>query len=182
MSLSERIRPDCIFLDLQAHDKREALQEVLCHLSELKLIKRENVNRILRDLMNREELGSTGIGGGVAVAHTMSNYQCFAMARCKHGIDWAALDEQPVKLFFLTTSGANMSGSTMEHLVSVSRLVRNKNALDRLMRAPDSDTILEILTAWDRGEIPEPESEQNSEIARRNENSLINKFFEWLLS
>jgi mannitol/fructose-specific phosphotransferase system IIA component (Ntr-type) len=125
-----------IFLpDLQARDRDAALAEMVGAFRAQGVLR--DPGTVLRQLRDREALGSTGIGKGVALPHARSlavNRAHVVFARCQRGIDWSAPDGQPVQLLFLmlapdTAPWHKHYLELLAHLANVVRLARNRQKL-----------------------------------------------------
>jgi PTS system fructose-specific IIA component/PTS system nitrogen regulatory IIA component len=102
--------------------------------------------------MSREELGSTGIGKGVAVPHAKHESVeglVAAFGRSAAGVEFAALDGQPVQLIFLLLSSKDVSGQHLEALARVARLVRDDKFCRFLREAKDRGELAELLQEAD---------------------------------
>jgi PTS system nitrogen regulatory IIA component len=103
--------------------------------------------------MDREELGSTGIGSGVAVPHAkhdaITDLVC-AFGRSKKGINFDALDGEPVYVVFLLLSSKSASGAHLEALAFISRLVRDDKYVRFLRDAKDIRDIRDLLSEADQ--------------------------------
>jgi PTS system nitrogen regulatory IIA component len=112
MNIKEFLSPSDTLVDIRASDKTRLLQE-LCHRAAATL--NLAVERISAEILKREELGSTGTGGGVAVPHARIqglNRSFGILARLNKPIDFEAIDGRPVDLVFLLLLPANSSGRT----------------------------------------------------------------------
>ena len=95
MKLSDFVVGDAILVDLQATGKEEAIREMVRSLNQAGRLAEADMDGVARAILGREELGSTGIGQGVAVPHTRHptvNRLLGTVALSKHGVDFAALD------------------------------------------------------------------------------------------
>ena len=124
MRLSERFTEKCIIIDSQKSDKKELLEEMvtlLCKAHEI-----ENRDGILKAVLGREEKMSTGIGCGLAVPHGKVDFldkMCVAACSVKRGIDFEAIDKEPVYLLFLIISPSNTTGPHIRALSAISRIM-----------------------------------------------------------
>lgn len=145
MQFLNLLKPDHVMLDIKARKKKEIIETML----EL-LVKTENIpNRakLLEELLEREELSSTGIGDGIAIPHRLSdnvNETMMVFGRSVEGLEFKAVDKKPVHLFFLVVGNKN---SAMEHLrvlSKLSRLLHDGTFRDKLMTAGSAEEIIEV--------------------------------------
>jgi len=147
MNLSDLLAPDGIVPSLKAKSKKQALQELAGRAAEITGL---DVRDIFETLLQRERLGSTGLGHGIAIPHVkfpdLNEIVCL-FARVPEPIDFDALDDEPVDLIFLLLAPEHASGDHLKALARVSRLVREPKMLERLRGAPDTAALREILTS-----------------------------------
>jgi PTS system fructose-specific IIA component/PTS system nitrogen regulatory IIA component len=153
MKLSEIIPDGAISEDLQATAKEDVIKEMVSTLVAAGKIQESVSKKIVKALMDREELGSTGIGSGVAVPHAkhdaITDLVC-AFGRSKKGINFDALDGEPVYVVFLLLSSKSASGAHLEALAFISRLVRDDKYVRFLRDAKDIRDIRELLAEADQ--------------------------------
>jgi len=153
MKLSEIIPEGGICDDVQATEKEEVIRELVGTLVSAGRIQESVSKKIVKALMDREELGSTGIGSGVAVPHAkhdaISDLVC-AFGRSKKGISFDALDGEPVHVVFLLLSSKSASGAHLEALAFISRLVRDDKFVRFLRESKDVAEIRELLAEADQ--------------------------------
>jgi len=132
---------------LSSQDKEEVLRE-LCDI----LVKNGEVkdgDAIYEAVINREKLGSTGIGDHVAIPHAKSvgvDSLVAAFGVSKKGIEYYAVDDKPVRLVFLLLASENSTGAHLKALARVSRLLRNKAVCEKLRGTDQSDALYALLT------------------------------------
>jgi fructose-specific phosphotransferase system IIA component len=146
--ITDYITLDMISLDLKAKNKKEALLELSELLGSSDSIDDPKV--IESALLERETLGSTGIGKGVAIPHAKTNFAkklTIAFGRCSKGINFESLDSQDVKLFFVFASPLSDSSIYLKILARISRLIRNEDFRDKLLNATNSQEILNIISS-----------------------------------
>ena len=128
---------------LESKTKDEVLEELTNLLEKTgKVTNREEFLRVIRE---REELGSTGIGYNIAIPHARSTGikgLTGAFGISKEGIEFDALDKEPVYLFFVLAAPKNAAGDYLKALATISRLLRNRKSRQALMKA---DTVGEIV-------------------------------------
>ena len=146
MPLSEVLKAESIFPSLKASSKKQALQMLSERAAKLTgLTERE----IFQTLIDREKLGSTGVGGGSAIPHGKLKQidQIFGIfARLAKPIDFESLDDQPVDLIFLLLAPEDAGAEHLKTLARVARALRERDLVDRLRESGNPSTLLEILT------------------------------------
>lgn len=131
---------------LKAKTKDEVLDELVSLLEKTgQVTDREEFLRVIKE---REELGSTGIGYNIAIPHARSKAiksLVGAFGISKEGIDFNALDKEPVHLFFMLGAPQNASREYLKALAVISRFLRRKKARQDLMKAETVEEIEEII-------------------------------------
>lgn len=146
MRLSEIFKPQFVAPDLKAHDKKGVLEELL----EIITGQESSLNKgtLLQVLLEREKLGSTGIGDGVALPHGklrgLDNL-LLSFGRSIEGLDFDSIDEQPAYLFFLLLAPENSAGMHLKSLAKISRMLKDGNLRQQLMRAKSREEIYKII-------------------------------------
>jgi nitrogen PTS system EIIA component len=134
MNIADALRESCVIVDLKGETKEEVLNELVSAMKEMGLI--EDVKEALRVILDRERLGSTGIGDGVAIPHgkmkNLQNVLC-GFGRSKKGIAFEAVDGQPVHIFFLLLAPEENTGLHLKMLSRISRIVRDSSFRKKLM-------------------------------------------------
>ena len=136
----------CLF-SLRSRKKLSAIQEMVRHLADKGLVSDEQF--IMDMLKNRESLGSTGLGNGVAFPHGRSlaiKKLTVLFARAPRGIDFEALDGNPTKIFFLILAPSDKGADTYLALLSeLIGLIQKPEKLALLHEVKDFSTLLEVL-------------------------------------
>jgi nitrogen PTS system EIIA component len=148
--LVDILSPAAISIDLKAQGKKEALEE-LCGLL-AGAGKLGDPKALLQTLMDREALGSTGIGQGVAIPHGKSSAtgaQVAALGLSKKGVDFEALDGEPAHILFLLVAPPDAAGNHLKALAKVSRLLKDKFFRQALRDAHSAEEILGIIREED---------------------------------
>jgi PTS system fructose-specific IIA component/PTS system nitrogen regulatory IIA component len=146
------IAQDAIVDDLEATDKNSLLSELVDVLIDSGQLRPETRKGVLTALRDREELGSTGIGQGVAIPHAKHpaiKKIVGAFGRSREGIDFDALDGEPVNLFFLLLSNHDSATEHLECLAYISKHIRDDTFRRFLRNARDKDEIVELLAEAD---------------------------------
>ncbi len=124
MKLSERFSENCIIIDSQSESKKAIIEEMVDLLHRNYGI--ENRDGVLEAVLGREQKMSTGIGCGLAVPHAKIDFvdkMCIVAASVKRGLDFDAIDKEPVYLLFLIVSPSNIAGPHIRALSAISRLM-----------------------------------------------------------
>jgi len=154
MKLSDFVVREAILVDLKATGKEEAIREIVMSLRDAGQIADADLDGVIRAILGREELGSTGIGQGVAVPHTRHptvNRLVGTVALSRHGVDFAALDGDPVDIFFLLISPPNQPGDHLRALENISRHLKDEGFVSFLRQCRSRDTVVDLLDEADQG-------------------------------
>ena len=146
MDLGDLIGPEGVVPSLKAKSKKQALQELAAHAARLtRLPERE----IFDTLLQRERLGSTGVGHGVAIPHGkmpgLTEIKGM-FARLEEPIDFDAVDGEPVDLIFLLLAPEGAGADHLKALARISRLLRETTAVEKLRRSKDAAALYAVLT------------------------------------
>jgi nitrogen PTS system EIIA component len=146
MDLGDLLAPNGVIPSLKATCKKQVLQELAERASSLTEL---DSHEIYDTLLQRERLGSTGLGRGIAIPHVkfrpLEDIVCL-FARLEQPIDFESHDGEPVDIVFLLLAPEHASGDHLKALARISRLVREPDTLDRLRDAKDADQLKTILT------------------------------------
>lgn len=151
VKISSVLKEKFICLNLKSNNKKEVLAELVDLAGQSKKLK--NKKAFLAAIKEREELGSTGIGAGVAIPHAkISATKSFVLAfgRKDSGIDFGALDGEKTYLFFALVSPKEEVGGHLKILADISRLVKDKFIVELLKRAKDKKEILKIISTAEK--------------------------------
>lgn len=146
MKISELLTVDSIQPNLSATTKDEVLEELV----RLAVKKDGNipVDQVLEAVRQREELMSTGIGNEIGLPHAKTSAVedlVVVFGRSLQGIDFKALDDKPVRIFFMLLAPENQSGPHVKALAHISRLLKHGWLRDSLLSAADAREILKII-------------------------------------
>jgi mannitol/fructose-specific phosphotransferase system IIA component (Ntr-type) len=153
MKLLDFVVQDAIVVDLNATGKEEAIREMVASLRDAGALAPGDFESVVRAILGREELGSTGIGQGVAVPHTRHptlSRLIGAVALSRDGVDFAALDSEPVDIFFLLVSPQNQPGDHLRALENISRHLKDERFVKFLRQARTRESVIEILEESDQ--------------------------------
>jgi len=154
MKLLDFVGREAILVDLQATGKEEAIREMVGSLHRAGRLADNDTESVIRAILSREELGSTGIGQGVAVPHTRHptlQKLIGTVALSRRGVDFAALDGEPVDIFFLLVSPQNQPGDHLRALENISRHLKDERFVHFLRQAQTRENVSEVLEDADQG-------------------------------
>jgi PTS system nitrogen regulatory IIA component len=120
----------------------------------------DDEEELLRALLERESLGSTGVGDGVAIPHgklPMGSEMIVAFGRSRKGIDFQSMDSKPVFLFFLLVTPEDKPGDHLKALARISRILKNPVLRESLTTAPDRQEIQRLIYQED-SKYPQPQA------------------------
>lgn len=146
MEINDLITSEEVIANLRASSKKQALQELARRAAELS---GERERAVFDVLMERERLGTTGVGNGIAIPHgkLASLGQLYGLfARLEQPVDFQAIDEQPVDLIFLLLAPESAGADHLKALARVSRLLRDKAVCKKLRGTDTVDGLFAILT------------------------------------
>jgi PTS system nitrogen regulatory IIA component len=140
------LSPDAVLSHLKAASKKQVLQEMAHKAAALT---RLTERRIFEILTEREKLGSTGMGQGIAIPHGRVpgiERMTGLFAQLDHPVDFDSMDDQPVDLVFLLLAPEGAGADHLKALARVSRLLRNQAVCEKLRAAPHAATLYALLT------------------------------------
>jgi len=150
MKITDLLTLNCIVPDLAATDKRAALEELAATL--VPGNEGLELGTVVDVLLERESLGSTGIGDNIAIPHgklaALSGLK-LAFGRSLKGVDFHSMDGKPSHLFFLLLAPINSAGLHLKALAKISRMLMNPSFRESLMQASQQQEILQLLVEQD---------------------------------
>lgn len=149
MTLSEIVQADHIVPDLQAKNRWEAIDELIGQLVSSGAIKETNREAVIEVVKKREHSMSTGIGFGIGIPHAATDLigdVVGALGRSKEGIDFEALDNQPVSLVVLFLVPQGQFQKHLHTLANIAKLLHNRDFRDALDEAEDAVAIQQIIS------------------------------------
>lgn len=148
MNITDFLDKGAISTDIKSQDKEGAISELVGLLAASGSIKTGEKSEIMKRLKEREMLGSTGIGKGVAIPHAKCpklKKMTAAFGLSKSGIDFKSLDGECTQIFFLLLAPGDTPGPHLKALAKISRLLDDKFVRDRLRMAKNNQDVLKIL-------------------------------------
>lgn len=146
MPIDDLLTPAAVIPALKVNNKKQALQELSAKAAELS---GQSERAILEVLIQREKLGSTGVGGGIAIPHGKLPKLASLVglfARLARPIDFEALDGQPVDLIFLLLAPEGAGADHLKALARVARLLRAPDVARKLRDSADAEALYAVLT------------------------------------
>jgi nitrogen PTS system EIIA component len=146
MEIAELITPRSVVAQLRAGNKKTALQELAKRAAGITGVQEREIYDVL---LERERLGSTGIGMGVGIPHgklPSLNRLCGIFARLERAIPFEAIDDQPVDLIFLLLAPETAVADHLKALALVSRLLRDRAVCEKLRGTDNPDALYALLT------------------------------------
>ena len=145
MPLADLVAPSAIVPALRANTKKQTLQELAGKAADLT---GQNARTIFEVLLQREKLGSTGIGNGIAIPHgklPKLTSLCGLFARLDRPVDFEALDGQPVDLIFVLLAPEAAGADHLRALARIARLLRDRDTAAKLRQSRDAETLYSLL-------------------------------------
>jgi len=145
MKILDVLDKKAVVAHLKSDDKKTILEELSEPVAQLAGINREDCVRVL---LEREQLGSTGIGEGIGIPHGKMRalkrlYLGFGLS--KKGVDLDSVDGRPTHIFFLLITPENSTGLHLKLLARISRILKNQSFKDKLLKAASREEIIDII-------------------------------------
>jgi nitrogen PTS system EIIA component len=156
MRLTEFVVSEAIVPDLVADSKDSAIRQMVARLKEAKRIREADEEPIVTAILKREELGSTGIGRGVAVPHTKhpsAESIISTVAICRAGLNFDSLDGGDVYILFLLVSPPDRPGDHLRGLETITRHLKNDDFCNFLKQAQTREQVMDLLQEADDSQI-----------------------------
>jgi len=150
MKIAEFLSPQSVTSELTARTKADALMELSSAL--VRAHPELRADRLVEVLLEREKLGSTGIGDGVAIPHGKLNGLPHLLASfgvSKAGIDFDAIDGKPSHLFFTLVAPENSAGIHLKALARISRLFKSPPFRDAILQAGSAQQMYDLIAQED---------------------------------
>lgn len=148
MGLAELINEKNVIIPLQSTDKESVVREIVEHLSAASCV--SNPEIVIKKILDREHMGSTGLDKGIAVPHARTHEVedlCLALGISYEGIEFNAMDGEVSKLFFMILAPPDQSSQHIRILSEIARISRNKELLESLCKA---GTALDVKSLFDQ--------------------------------
>jgi len=150
MKILDILAKDSIIPDLKGRTKKQVLEELIDAL--LKNKSHLDHDRLMAVLLERERLGSTGIGDGIAIPHgKMRDLDQLALSfgRSTQGVDFESMDGKPVHLFFLLVAPENCAGIHLRALAKIARLLKNGTVRKKLANVKSREEVYSVIQLQD---------------------------------
>jgi PTS system nitrogen regulatory IIA component len=149
MKISDVLHKESIIPAITSVDKKGVLEELSAPVARIAGIPTDELVRIL---LERERLGSTGIGGGIGIPHGKSDeleHLAIGFGRSRKGVEFESMDGKPTHIFFLIITPDNSTSLHLKVLARISRLLKSESFKDGLMNAADSGEIYDVIKLED---------------------------------
>lgn len=153
MTIVDFLDPATIHLSLQAKSKEDVLAALVDLLKRSGRI--QNRDNLLETLMEREGLGSTGIGHGVAIPHGRSpevHETVIALGRTQEEVDFDSIDGKPTRLFFLLVAPEDGGNEHLFTLAKIARLIKDAHIREELMKLDSPQAVIRLIEEQERGQ------------------------------
>jgi PTS system nitrogen regulatory IIA component len=149
MKILDALPKDAIIVDLKARNKRGVLEELADPVARQA---GKRPDEVVRVLLERERLGSTGIGGGIGIPHgklkTLQNLVLgFGISR--QGVDFESMDGRPTHIFFVLLTPENSAGLHLKLLARISRLLKKESFKEKLLNATSQQDVMAVIEGED---------------------------------
>lgn len=144
MKILDVLQKEAIVSNLKSRDKKGVVAELAAPVSRIAGL---DPDELVRILMERERLGSTGIGGGIAIPHgkIKAGSLTVGFGLSRMGVDFESVDGRPAHIFFLLITPENSTGLHLKLLARISRTLKNEPFKERLLNASGADEIFNII-------------------------------------
>ena len=149
MKIVDVLQKEAILVDLKATDKKGAIEELVVPVARIAGVEQDDMVRVL---MDRERLGSTGIGNGIGIPHgKLRNLESLVLGFgiSRKGVDFESMDHRPTHIFFLLITPENSTGLHLKLLARISRILKSDSFREQLLSASDADEIFSVIQEAD---------------------------------
>ncbi|MDM8523090.1 PTS sugar transporter subunit IIA [Desulfococcaceae bacterium HSG8] len=149
MKILDVLKKQAVLADLKSRDKKGIVEELSEPVAGIAGVSHDELVRIL---MEREQLGSTAIGGGIGIPHgKMKGLESLAMGvgLSRRGVEFESIDGRLTHIFFLLLAPENSTGLHLKCLAQVSRMLKSEPFKERLLNSGTSDEIFNIIRSED---------------------------------
>jgi PTS system nitrogen regulatory IIA component len=149
MRIVDVLNKKAIIPDLKSTDKEGVLKELSLPVADLVHVKQDDLMKVL---IERERLGSTGIGNGIGIPHGKMKHLdqlALSLGISRHGIDFGSIDGRPTYIFFLLVTPEHSTGMHLKLLAHISRILRNEMFKQKLIKAKDVEELYTIIEEVD---------------------------------
>jgi nitrogen PTS system EIIA component len=149
MKLLDYLHKETIITDLKSSDKRGVLEELALPIS---VITKTNQNDIVKVLMERENLGSTGIGGGIGIPHGKMrglNSLVMGVGLSLKGVDFDSMDNKPTRIFFLIITPEDSAGLHLVVLARISKILKEDAFKKKIIASKNPEDVLRVIEEVD---------------------------------
>ncbi|MCX5703384.1 MAG: PTS sugar transporter subunit IIA [Candidatus Omnitrophica bacterium] len=156
MQITDFLSKKAIVIDIKSTKKEDIMKELVDALINAGEIEKRDRNKLINALMERESLGSTAIGQGIAIPHAKSdcvNKLVAAFGLSKKGVDFDSLDGELAYIFFLLIAPQDSAGPHLKALARISRLLKDKYFRDTLRACQDDKSVIKVITQEDEKKI-----------------------------
>jgi PTS system nitrogen regulatory IIA component len=150
MKILDVLNKETINIDLKATDKKGILDELVAPIAHLAGTSHDDLVRVL---LERERLGSTGIGGGIGIPHgKYKNLESLMLGfgLSRKGVNFESLDGRPTHIFFLLVTPENSAGVHLKLLAQISKLLKDDDVKARLMKAETPEDVMAVIEQEDK--------------------------------
>ena len=145
MKILDVLHRSAIISDLNSIDKKGIIKELVIPIASIAGI---NPEECVRVLMEREQLGSTGIGDGIGIPHgKMKSLDSLVLGfgRSRKGVDFESIDGRPTHIFFMLITPENSTGLHLKFLARISKILKSEPFKKKLLNAVDQDELFKII-------------------------------------
>jgi len=150
MKMMDFLHEKAISVDIKATKKSDVIKELVDLLSQTHPLKQND--KLIKTFMNRESLGSTGIGQGIGIPHAKSDIVhelIGVLGISKAGVDFDSLDGEPTHIFILLVAPEDAAGPHLKALAKISRMLKDKFIRDSLIAAKNPKAVIDIISQED---------------------------------
>lgn len=149
MKILDVLKTEAININLTARDKKGVLDELAAPVASAAGATKDQLVKVL---LERERLGSTGIGGGIGIPHgKLKNLESLVLGfgLSRQGVNFESMDGRPTHIFFLLLTPEDSAGIHLKLLARISRLLKNEDFKERLMHSQTSEDIVTAISEED---------------------------------